>query len=205
MTDTMAAGGGRGGVGIRVFVQGGEVVKRTLDQIGDRGKRMWTELATGQKTANPAFRMMSGAVGELKGGLEGLASNAGGVGRALAAVGPAGIVLAAGLGAAVIAVQRLREGMAWAAELTDTADRIGVTTTALQGLSYVADEAGVPVEQMHEGLERLNSSLGAFRTGLGAGRGQTLVGMCKWESTLQTPATGVEGHLKRGGAQDVSR
>ena len=39
MTDTMAGGGGRGGVGVRVFIQGGEVVKRTLDQIGDREKR----------------------------------------------------------------------------------------------------------------------------------------------------------------------
>ena len=37
MTDATA---GRGGVGIRLYVSGGEVVKRTFDQVGDSGKKM---------------------------------------------------------------------------------------------------------------------------------------------------------------------
>lgn len=170
MTDTMAAGGGRGGVGIRVFVQGGEVVKRTLDQIGDRGKRMWTELATGQKTANPAFRMMSGAVGELKGGLEELAANAGGAGRALASVGPAGIALAAALGAAFIAVRRLREAMGWADDMQTQADLLGITAERWQEYAYVAGQTDIPLEKLHENMLKLNESLGAYRTGVGDAR-----------------------------------
>lgn len=170
MTDAMAGESGRGGVGIRVFIAGGEVVKRTLDQIGDRGKRMWAALATGQQSANPVFRAMSGAVTELKGGVDNLVQSAGGAGRTLAALGPVGVAVAAGLGAALIAVRALRASLSWAADLTDAADRIGVTTEALQEMGFVADEAGVEVETMRRGLERLNGTLGAMKTGLGEGR-----------------------------------
>ncbi|MBX9707054.1 MAG: hypothetical protein K2X61_03875, partial [Caulobacteraceae bacterium] len=60
MTDATA---GRGGVGIRLFIQGGELARRTFDQVGDSGRRMWAEIALGQRSANPAIRALSLGVG----------------------------------------------------------------------------------------------------------------------------------------------
>lgn len=167
MTDATA---GRGGVGIRLFVQGGEVVRRTFDQIGDSGKKMWAEIAVGERAANPAIRGLSVGVNEAKGALDGLIGRAGPAGSALSSFGAAGVLAAAALGGLAIAMVKVREGMQFAADLTDTAERIGVGAEALQEWRYVADEAGVSVETFQSNLERLNGQVGAFKSGIGDGR-----------------------------------
>lgn len=164
MTDATA---GRGGVGIRLYVSGGEVVKRTFDQVGDSGKKMWAEIALGEKAANPAIKVLSAGAGEAKGALEGLAGRAGSAGTALSAFGATGMAVAAGLGALAIALVKVREGMQFAAELTDVSDRIGIGAEALQEWRYVADEAGVSVESFQSNLEKLNGQVGAFKAGIG--------------------------------------
>ncbi|WP_374322630.1 hypothetical protein [Brevundimonas sp.] len=164
MTDTTA---GRGGVGIRLFVQGGEVVRRTFDQVGDSGKKMWAEIALGQKSANPAIRALSLGANEVKQGFEGLASRAGSVGTALGAFGVLGLAAAAALGALAIATQGAFEAMKGAADLTDAADRIGVGVEALQQWRYVADEAGVDTAKFEASMEKLNGVLGKFKLGIG--------------------------------------
>lgn len=166
MSDTT----GRGGVGIRLFVSGGEVVRRTFDQVGDSGRKMWAQIALGDKSANPAIRALSIGAGEARQALDGLTSRAGGGGAALAAFGVAGIAAAAALGGLVIALGQTREAMSFAADLTDTADRIGVGVEALQQWRYVADEAGVSVETFQANLEKVNGVLGAFKNGLGDAR-----------------------------------
>ena len=167
MTDATA---GRGGVGIRLFVQGGEVVRRTFDQVGDSGKKMWAEIALGERAANPAVRGLSVGVNEARGALDGLIGRAGGAGTALASFGATGIAAAAALGGLAIALVKVREGMQFAADLTDTADRIGIGAEALQEWRYVADEAGVSVDTFQSNLERLNGQVGAFKAGIGDGR-----------------------------------
>lgn len=167
MTDTTA---GRGGVGIRLFVQGGEVVRRTFDQVGDSGKKMWAEIALGEKSANPAIRALSLGANEVKQGFEGLASRAGSVGTALGAFGVLGLAAAAALGALAIATQGAFEAMKGAADLTDAADRIGVGVEALQQWRYVADEAGVDTATLEGVMEKLNGTIGKFKLGLGDGK-----------------------------------
>lgn len=167
MTDAVA---GRGGVGIRLFTTGGEVVRRNFDQIGDSGKRMWAEIALGQRSANPAIRALSIGVGEAKQGIQGLASQAGGAGMALGAFGAAGLAAAAVLGALAGAMIQTREAMQFSADLTDAADRIGVGVEALQQWRYVADEAGVGTSEFESSLESLNGKLGAFKSGVGDAR-----------------------------------
>ena len=164
MTDTTA---GRGGVGIRLFVQGGEVVRRTFDQVGDSGKKMWAEIALGEKSANPAIRSLSIGANELKQGFDGLVSRAGSAGTALAAFGVVGLAAAAALGALAIATQGAFDAMKSAADLTDAADRIGVGVEALQEWRYVADEAGVETATLEGVMEKLNGTLGKFKMGLG--------------------------------------
>lgn len=164
MTDATA---GRGGVGIRLYTSGGELVRRTFGQVSDSGKKMWAEIALGQKATNPAFRALSAGMNEAKGGLDGLASRAGIAGNALGAFGFAGVAAAGALGALAMAVTASFDAMHRAADLTDAADRIGVTTTELQRWGYVADEAGVSSQSFQSNLEKLNGVLGAFKLGIG--------------------------------------
>lgn len=164
MTDTTA---GRGGVGIRVFVDGAQVVRRTFDQIGDSGKKMWAEIALGERSANPAIRALSAGAGEVKGAFDGLVGRAGSAGVALGALGAVGMMAAAALGALTVAIHGTFAAMDGAATLTDTAERIGVGVQALQEWRYVADEAGVDTAKLEAGMEKLNGVMGKFKLGLG--------------------------------------
>lgn len=167
MTDATA---GRGGVGIRLYTEGGQVVKRTFDQVGDSGKKMWAEIALGERAANPAVRALSAGAGEAKGAVEGLAARAGSASSVLAGFGATGLAVAASLGAVALGLQRAREGMQFAADLTDAADRIGVGAEALQEMRYVADEAGVSIDSVQANMEKLNGVVGAFKLGVGDGK-----------------------------------
>lgn len=167
MTDATA---GRGGVGIRLYVSGGEVAKRTFDQVGDSGKKMWAQIALGDKSANPAIRALSASVGEARSGVDGLASRAGPAASILGSFGAAGIAAAAGLGGMALALNEAQKAMDFAAELTDTADRIGIGVEQLQAWNFVADEAGVSTEAFQANLEKLNGVLGAFKSGIGDGK-----------------------------------
>lgn len=158
---------GRGGVGIRLFTTGAEVVRRTFDQVGDSGRKMWAQIALGEKAANPAIRALSRGVGEAKDGINDLAGRAGSATSVLGAFGAGGVAAAAALGALAIALGQTREAMAYAADLTDTADRIGVGVEALQAWRYVADEAGVSTQTFQANLEKVNGVLGAFKLGIG--------------------------------------
>jgi hypothetical protein len=164
MTDTTA---GRSGVGIRVFVDGAQVVRRTFDQIGDSGKKMWAEIALGERSANPAIRALSAGAGEARNAFDGLVGRAGSAGVALGAFGALGMMAAAALGALTVAIHGTFAAMDGAATLTDTAERIGVGVEALQQWRYVADEAGVDTAKLEAGMEKLNGVMGKFKLGLG--------------------------------------
>lgn len=164
MTDTTA---GRGGVGIRVFVDGAQVVRRTFDQIGDSGKKMWSEIALGERSANPAIRALSAGAGEARNAFDGLVGRAGSAGVALGAFGAVGMMAAAALGALTVAIHGTFAAMDGAATLTDTAERIGVGVQALQEWRYVADEAGVDTAKLEAGMEKLTGVMGKFKLGLG--------------------------------------
>lgn len=168
MTDTTA--GNRGGVGVRLFVEGGALVRRTFDQVADSGKKMWGQIALGEKAANPAIRALSAGVGEAKSGVEGLANRAGMAGSALAAFGFAGVALAAVLGTVAMAATAAFTAMGDAAALVDSAELLGVTAERLQEWRYVADEAGVETAKFEGNLEKLNGVLGKFKLGIGDGK-----------------------------------
>jgi hypothetical protein len=166
MTDT-TAGGGRGGVGIRLFTSGGEVVKRTFDQVGDSGKKMWAEIAMGEKAANPALRAMSRASGEAQGAVQGLGSRAGGAANVLGAFGTAGVVAAAAAGALVLALNQTREAMRFADDLEDSAAKINIGVEALQTWRFAAVEAGGAATDADSAIDGFQKKLGE---GLAGGR-----------------------------------
>lgn len=88
-------------------------------------------------------------------------------GQALEALGPIGFTAAAGVAATAVAVTQAIAAMRFGAEITDTADRINVSTTALQEWRYVAIETG----ETAEAAEKLISGFTAkFGEALAGGR-----------------------------------
>ena len=71
------------------------------------------------------------------------------------AIGLAGAAIgaAAGLGALVI------KSAATADELVETAEKMGITTTRLQELNYIAEQTGTGVDTMQSSMARLIRSL----------------------------------------------
>lgn len=160
----------RGGVGTRLFVVGGQEVRSEFDRTGQHAQRMWSEIGSGQRTASPALRAVSSAAEEARGAVEGMASSAGGLGRALGVLGPAGIAAGAALGGLVLAIQNSRATAQWADDLATAADKIGVTAEKLQELRHAGEVFEVSMADLDRGLQKLNASLGAMRTGVGDGR-----------------------------------
>lgn len=166
MTDVT---GGRGGVGIRLFVTGGEVVKRTFDQVGDSGKKMWAQIALGEKSTNPAFRALSAGANEVKQGIGGLADSTGAFGRSLGVLGVAGVTFAAVMGAVAIAVTKAKEAMAFADEIDDAAEALAIGTDALQEYRAAMIAAGGDATDADTAIDKFNKKLGEAQSGLGRG------------------------------------
>ena len=160
----------RGGVGTRLYVAGGQDVRSEFSRTGDSAKRMWSEIGAGEREVNPALRALSGLVGEARGGLDALAGSAGSLGSSLAVAGAAGVAAGAAIGGLVLAIQNSAAVAEWADELATAADLIGVTAESLQELRFAGEVFEVTTADMDKGLQRLNATLGAMRTGVGDGR-----------------------------------
>lgn len=158
---------GGGSINLRMSLQGAEQVKAELASIGPAGSKMARELDRAMRQPAPGIRALDVASGQARQGVDSLAGRAGALGTGLAALGGVGLAAAAGVGVLAVGLVKARESMEWAAELTDTADRIGVTVEALQGWRFAADEAGVSTEALEANMEKLNSTLGAFKSGVG--------------------------------------
>lgn len=164
MTDTMA--GGRSGVGIRLFVMGEELVKRAFNGVADSGKKMWAEIALGQKAASPAMRALSAGSNEVRDGITGLADRAGAGGRVLSAFGVAGVAAAAALGGLAVAVVQAREAMAFADEIDDAANKLQIGTDALQEYRYALRVSGGEAQDFDKAVAAFTKTLGAAQSGL---------------------------------------
>lgn len=158
---------GGGSINLRMSLKGAEQVKAELASIGPAGSKMARELDRAMRQPSPGIKALDVATGEARKGVDNLAGQAGFLGAGLSQLGGIGLAAAASLGVLAIGLTKARESMAWAAEITDVADRIGVSTSALQGWRYVADEAGVSTQSLEANMEKLNASLGAFKSGVG--------------------------------------
>lgn len=132
--------------------------------------RIETKFARTNRQVKADAKGMGGVFGDLQRQIGGAAGGLPGLGGGMTAVGVAGGVASVGVLALVGALRGVQDAAKFAADLTDAADRIGVTVEALQELRYIADETGVPLNDLDKSLEALNGTLGAFKTGIGAGR-----------------------------------
>lgn len=163
-----------GTITARLSLQGAEQVRAELAKLGPAGAAAMRELDRAMREPTAGLKALDAASGQARGGLEQLAGRAGPAGSLLRSLGPWGLAAAAGIGAvgiaASLAMRQLREAGQIAAELTDTADRIGMSTERLQAWRFVADEAGVSVSAFEGNLEKLNGQLGRLKSEIGDGR-----------------------------------
>jgi len=162
MTDTSAA---RGGVGIRLYTSGGDVVKRTFDSVGDSGRKMWAEIALGEKAANPAIRALSVGVNEAKVGVDALAGRTGSAGLALGSFGAAGVAVAATLGGVVLALGQARNAMSFADEMDDAAQKLNIGVEALQEYRYAMTAVGGATTDADTAIDGFQKKLGEAGAG----------------------------------------
>lgn len=163
------AGSDRKGVGIRVGLEGDEVVKRGFDDIADSGKKMFAELATGTRVAAPGINTVNQGAKDMQGSVGGMAGQAGLAGRALGLMSVAALGATSALAGAVMAVEQARQAMDYADELSGTAKALGVTTDALQEYRFVMQSVGKDEEDAAKALESFREKFGAARAEMSKG------------------------------------
>jgi hypothetical protein len=160
-----------GNVAVRFSVQDQEVVRKALEDLGEQGKQALKKMDDASKTPSAAMKTLSNIVDEVKGRMVGLAVPLGPVGSGLIALGPGGLVAAAGIGAAITAMAKLAE---LTGELATKSTRIsnfseitGLTTDQVQALGDATQKYGKSQEDTNSVIERAVQAWDQLRRGQG--------------------------------------
>jgi hypothetical protein len=109
--------------------------------------------------------------GQLQSGMTSLGGRAGALGGAMGALDPIGLTVAAAMGAAAIGVglatQAAQQAVQSLSDLANMADRLGVTTEALQEFRFAAEQNGVAAANMDTAIQRFTGRLGEAQAGTG--------------------------------------
>ena len=138
-------------LGIVIDSSGAQKATVDLDKFAaSAGKAESAATKMGGSASSVAERdlgKMSEVLGVLEARATGMASNFGIMGSLLTVMGPEGIAAAAGVGAIVVAIDKMIESAnrmgELAQSLTNIADTAGITTTQLQGLQIAGDRVGI--------------------------------------------------------------
>jgi hypothetical protein len=156
---------------LRIQAENADSVKKALEGLGVTGQSAMKKLEAAAKAARPETKAMAAAADDLKDQINGLGQDIPGVSAALRGLGPAGTVVAGAFALVTAAVAAgmtaAREYMTWAADLTDAADAVQVNVEALQTWRFAMEEVGGTSKDLDAGLQGLNSTIGAIKTGLG--------------------------------------
>lgn len=146
----------------------GSQVKREFTEIGRHGEQMERKIRDGARGMAPALRAVDAAAAEARGSLESAAANAGGFGNVLRAIGPAGLVAAAGIGALVVGFTALQDRSREAAdalgEIYVAASRINTSVEFLQEYRYAMVQLGEDARVVDASLQRFSVKLGELAT-----------------------------------------
>lgn len=117
---------------------------------------MFSQIAAGERSANPALRAPSA-------GVAGLAENAGATGRVLGVFGASGVAAAAGI---AVALHQVRAAIEFADEIADSAQKIGISAEALQEYRYAITAVGGEARDADTALTQFTKTLGLAESGL---------------------------------------
>lgn len=160
---------------IRVGLEGGQVVVRQLDDIGDKGERAFSRIREGTARAGTGLRAVNAAAEQGRVAMRGYAAQAGPVGEILIGMGRGGLAAAAGLAASVVAIRQIgstvtrstERALNFANQLQDQADAIGVNVERLQELRAAFGSSGTAAQTTDRGLASLTERIGRAANGTG--------------------------------------
>lgn len=146
----------------------GSQVKREFGEVGAAGAAMEQKIRAGAKALHPALRAVDAAAAELRTGVQGAASAAGGLGNVLSALGPAGLGAAAGVGALILGFNQLNTASRAATdtlgEIYTASLRLNTSVEFLQEWRYAMVQTGEDARVVDATLSRFGVKLGQLAT-----------------------------------------
>lgn len=136
---------------IRLSVMDGGKVKAELKEIGESGEKSLKKIELAGQPASKSLLALNAAANDVKGMAVGLTSQIGPLGSAMAALGPAGLAAAAGLGAIAIVLKKSFDEAALAEQAQNRLQGV------LKATGYASGLTGKEIAEMAEEME--NSTL----------------------------------------------
>ncbi|MDX9689784.1 MAG: phage tail tape measure C-terminal domain-containing protein [Alphaproteobacteria bacterium] len=132
---------------IRLSVMEGGKVKAELKEIGESGEKSLKKIELAGKTSSKGLLALNAAANDVKNMAVGLSGEIGPLGSALAAVGPAGLAAAAGIGAVALVLKKSFDEAALAEQAQNRLQGV------LKATGYASGLTGKEIADMAEEME----------------------------------------------------
>ncbi len=154
---------------IRLSVMDGGKVKAELREIGESGEKSLQRIELAGKPASKGLLALNAAANDVKAGAIGLSSQIGPMGSALAALGPAGLAAAAGIGAIAIVLKKSFDEAAAAEQAQNRLQGVLKATGYASGLTGqeiadMAEEMEVSTLTTAEAVKEASAVMATFRS-----------------------------------------
>jgi hypothetical protein len=150
-------------IAIRFSVEDEETVRQALERLGKDGQSALDRFNTALDKPGQGLKAIDNVAAGVKERLTGLAVPLGPIGAGLVALGPAGLIAAAGVGAVVAAIGYMTEEAhkmgATAQQLQGLADVTGLTAEQVQTLTIAGARLGITNDQIAAATERFTAQL----------------------------------------------
>ena len=160
-----------GNVSVRLSVVDAETVRAALEKLGSDGQAALKKIEAAAAHPNTSLSAVDKTVAGLKQRFEQTAQSLGPLGTLLVGLGPIGLTVAAGIGAAVAIMYEMSKAAKElgdrAGQLRNFADTTGLTTTEVQALTAEGAKFALGSDQISIGLQRLAVNLDMARQGTG--------------------------------------
>ncbi|HYD87110.1 MAG TPA: hypothetical protein VEA80_06535 [Vitreimonas sp.] len=151
----------------------GSQVTREFAKMGEAGEKMSERVKKGAGSMSTSLRAIDATAGVAREKMEGFAGQAGSVGTVLRSLGPIGLAAAAGVGALTagfVALQgATRNAVRDLGAIQVAAQRVGVSTDALQELRFAVLGVGGAAEQADQAYSQFAEKLGEATLTRGGG------------------------------------
>ncbi|MFO1156621.1 MAG: hypothetical protein U1E43_07580 [Rhodospirillales bacterium] len=149
---------------IRLSLADADKVKAGLQALGADGEKALKRIEAAGQPASRGLLALNAASGDLRERMTSLAGAIGPVGSGMQAIGPAGMVAAAGIAAITaaigIVINQTNQAIERFDALDDQAQRLGLSAEHFQELTFAFGQIGVKAEGAETALTRLNDTIG---------------------------------------------
>lgn len=160
-----------GNVSVRLSVVDAETVRAALEKLGSDGQAALKKIEAAAAHPTASLSAVDKTVANLKQRFEQTAQSLGPLGTLLTGLGPIGLTVAAGIGAAVAIMYEMAKAANElgdrAGQLRNFAEATGLSTGQVQALTSEGAKFSLSSEQISIGLQRLATNLDMARQGTG--------------------------------------